>query len=106
MIRDIEEDRFILRRRDTRHRAHFGIRQLPIAKGRIDFRQLRDRMCNPEFFPCRDIADTAMQVEPLGAARHAGGHPALAAVELGDQLQEPVGCGRQFTPEPGDLVFY
>jgi hypothetical protein len=61
-------------------------------------------MGNAQLFPRRNLADAAMQIQPLGTADHADSHPRIGAVEFTDQLENTVRGGGDFTPELGDLI--
>jgi hypothetical protein len=102
---DVQQNVLVLRCRNPGHRPDLGIRHLAVAEGLVDPRQRADRMSDSKLLPGRARADPAMEIQPLGAARHAVTGPLPRIVELRDQLEKPVGRCGDFAPKLEDFLF-
>ena len=102
---DLHQRTLALRRGHPSDRAHLRVRQLPGRERRGRDRQIFERPGHAHVIPCGPHAHADLPAQPA-RARHA--LPALmtaAAIELGQQQQEPTGCRGDVRRERGDLRF-
>ena len=105
MAGDLKQESLILRSGGAGHGADLGVADLATLERRVDFRQIPQRAGDADLFPGCEFPDAALEVEPVGQRTDADTAPAVAAVELVQQLDKAV-VGRVEMPgQRGYFVF-
>ena len=99
---DVEQVGFVLRRCDAGQRPDLGVAELALGERLGEQRQLPQCAGNPNLLPRGVGIDAAGPGEPVGTGHRPLRGPDLAAVELGDEGEEPVGGGVDVGGEGGD----
>jgi hypothetical protein len=105
MLGDAQQRVFVLRARDPRHRTHLRVRDHAAPERVADLRKAFERASHAHLLARRDGVDAALPAEPLRAARDTVALVALPAIELGDELEEAIGCRAHVAPELEELGF-
>ena len=100
---DVQQLRLVLGRGRAGHGADLGVADLAALEGSVDHRQLPQRAGHADLFPGHQLADAALPAQPVGQGADPGPGPALLAVELLKELEEPVLGGVEVPGQGGDL---
>ena len=99
---DVEEVGFVPGHRDTGQRPDLGVTEFALGQRLGEQRQLRQRPGDTHLLPGGMGVDAAGPAQPVGARQRPLSGPDLAAVELGDEGEEPVRGGMDVGGEGGD----
>ena len=103
MTGDVEQLRLVLGRGRAGHGADLGVADFAALERCIDRGQLLQGAGHADLFPGHQLADAAFPAQPVGQGADPGAGPALLAIELLKELEEPVLGGVEVTGQGCDL---
>ena len=99
---DVQEIVLVLGGGDAGQRPDLGVPEFTLGEGIGEQRQFGQRPGDAHFLPSGMGIDAARPAQPMSAGQRPLSGPDLAAVELGDEDEEPVGGGVDVGGEGGD----
>src|SRR5204862_1502958 len=102
-LADLEQALLGFRSRYTRESADLRVRQLTAGEGVRQARQRTEGACHADALPGGTGVEPDAPRQPRGARTKAG-VPAVASVELTNEIEQPCGRGVEVSGQLGDLI--